>query len=307
MPISKTNKWVHPLCSTWIPELFQVPSTVVGKPPSINLVNLDKKRYNLKCVLCSKKGACIQCCAKRCTVPVHPWCVLQKNTTIPPHGFTKRIVTAPDTGEVLWEIFCKNHAECVSEPVKPRNKNKIISSSMMMNTTTTIDATNTTTTSLKKIDEIIPKRDSKLSFKYLENDSYSTVSLSMNHMKNFLASRLLTIDDRQEEKENDILIPIVNATKSSTTNNNTTNNTNITNNTTNYITTSSTSSKAQFPILSMSEWPGQSEGEGMDMEHFWNVIKGYYPEEHSKQWLDFMLNDLLKSISTSITSGKYIE
>jgi hypothetical protein len=38
----------------------------------------------------------------------------------------------------------------------------------------------------------------------------------------------------------------------------------------------------------MSEWPGQSEGEGMDLDHFWNVVSMYHPEDHPVEWLHFM-------------------
>lgn len=36
-----------------------------------------------------------------------------------------------------------------------------------------------------------------------------------------------------------------------------------------------------FPLLNLSEWPGISEGEGMDSDHFWNYISGCFPEDHS--------------------------
>lgn len=34
-----------------------------------------------------------------------------------------------------------------------------------------------------------------------------------------------------------------------------------------------------------SEWPGQQMGEEMDLEHYWNVIGMYFPEDHDMQWV----------------------
>lgn len=44
-----------------------------------------------------------------------------------------------------------------------------------------------------------------------------------------------------------------------------------------------TSSSSSFPLLSLLEWPGFSDGEAMDLDHFWNYIGSYYPEDHSKE------------------------
>ena len=35
-----------------------------------------------------------------------------------------------------------------------------------------------------------------------------------------------------------------------------------------------------YSILTLNEWPGQSEGEAMDLDHFWNVAAMQYPEDH---------------------------
>ena len=36
-------------------------------------------------------------------------------------------------------------------------------------------------------------------------------------------------------------------------------------------------------IWTMSEWPGQAVGEGLDLTHFWNVASMMYPEDHDEQ------------------------
>ena len=39
-------------------------------------------------------------------------------------------------------------------------------------------------------------------------------------------------------------------------------------------------STVNYSILTLNEWPGQSEGEAMDLDHFWNVAAMQYPEDH---------------------------
>ena len=94
-PTDKSGKWVHALCSYWIPELYM--SKIKGVSVTM-LTNLDKKRFKLKCSLCTLKGACIQCCYGRCATAAHPYCVFHR-----PQGFTKRVVKNED-GEMLWEV-----------------------------------------------------------------------------------------------------------------------------------------------------------------------------------------------------------
>ena len=44
----------------------------------------------------------------------------------------------------------------------------------------------------------------------------------------------------------------------------------------------------KFPLPTMTEWPGQTEGNPMDLEHFWKVISQYYPEDFPPDWADYM-------------------
>lgn len=112
---SKGNKWAHPQCASWIPEVYEV--ALPGNKAALNLDRLDMKRYKLKCGLCNKKGACVQCSYGRCTQGMHPWCALRNPQC------TRRIIKGE--GDVLlWEIFCKTHASAVSEAPKHRTKAK---------------------------------------------------------------------------------------------------------------------------------------------------------------------------------------
>ena len=41
--------------------------------------------------------------------------------------------------------------------------------------------------------------------------------------------------------------------------------------------------RLDLTVWILSEWPGQSEGEPIDLPHFWNVVSMMYPEEHSRE------------------------
>lgn len=104
------NKWIHVLCGMWIPDVYVDSNNVY------NISKISPVRYKLPCKLCHKKGAIIQCAYGRCATSAHPWCAVKLNL-----GFSHRIVKNPDHHPpLLWEIFCKNHASAVSDPVKPK-------------------------------------------------------------------------------------------------------------------------------------------------------------------------------------------
>ena len=42
----------------------------------VHLEFVPKDRKTLKCVLCGKRGVCVQCAGGRCLVAYHPWCLL---------------------------------------------------------------------------------------------------------------------------------------------------------------------------------------------------------------------------------------
>ena len=44
-------------------------------------------------------------------------------------------------------------------------------------------------------------------------------------------------------------------------------------------------------MYGFTEWPGQSEGEAMDLFHFWNIVSMYYPEDYSEEvWKRMYIN-----------------
>ena len=295
-PVYKTGKWAHSLCCQWIPEIYVV---LDKNAQNLNLVNLDKKRFKLRCGLCSNhKGACVQCSYGRCTTSVHPWCALKT-----PQGCTRRIVSNTD-GEVMWEIFCKTHAAAVSEPIKPKPKAKQSVPIAIEEPFVPQSTVFTALTSSKKEKKENNRYSEGGISSYFNAHSYTQnkAILTMSHAKNFNAARLLQLNNAATtsktplyaEEEDEEVEPEADydsdfefsykqkpTKKASKTTKNTTNNTNST--VANAKNTNATSSSTSFPILNMLEWPGISEGEPMDLDHFWNVVSGYYPEDHSTE------------------------
>lgn len=237
------DKWAHPLCAAWIVEAYEVNRDGY---PYLKLDSIIPQRYKLKCALCTKKGACAQCSFGRCTAAAHPWCVLHN-----PRGFKRRIVKGNE-GEVLWEIFCRAHAKAVNEPIKPKHKSKL---SQIGNAN----------------DERLSVADSgefKVS-KPIRNKSLSPEEIvaqvpSMDHARRTNAIDYLALGNYALDCESNRSSANVETDQ--------------------YFSPKSGKRRDKisksFPVFNLLEWPGQSEGEAMDLDHFWNVISMYYPEEH---------------------------
>jgi len=62
----------------------------------------------------------------------------------------------------------------------------------------------------------------------------------------------------------------------------------------------SSQSIPQSSLISVnaSDWPGQSEGEAMDLEHFWNIASMSCPEDHPVQWVDSTLDPVLTYLNS---------
>lgn len=308
-PTFKTGKWAHSLCCQWIPETFVTLDPKMPGVPCINLAHLDKKRMKLHCHLCRiNKGACVQCCYGRCVTAAHPWCVLKT-----PQGCTRRVVLDPD-GNNQWETFCKTHASSVSEPYKPKAKAKMQVPIELDEDYAPSVSTTTAAASARK------EGRSSLG---VYNPAQPTVGgrlLSMAHAKNFLASRLLAITTAKESRsalpsrasfvgpddgdngqsdgvdsDDSDAGPSDSRRKGKTIGKKAGKGPARSNGATPRSTasagavgagTAGTAISRTFAILNMLEWPGISEGEPMDLDHFWNVVSGFYPEDHPEEVRD---------------------
>lgn len=216
--------WVHNICSNWIPEVYQVASPVNISKSVLTLSSVDKKRFRLSCDMCKakSKGACVQCTFGRCISACHPWCMIHD-----PRGWTKRVAKEPESGEMVWEMYCKTHAHCVAEPVKPRPKPKANSSS-----------SNQPEEEVLPVVEYRPKPRAR-------------------------GPRILTMSHQNQKTGR--------GPKATNT--------------------------TAFAVRTFSEWPGQAEGEGMDLDHFWKVVGMAYPEDHNKVFINFTRTLLILHIS----------
>ena len=272
----KPGRWVHVLCSFWIPEIFEVVTPqhkAADMPPMhLNMAYLDKKRYKLKCGLCSTKGACIQCCAGRCTIAAHPWCVVKN-----PRGFTRRIIKN-DEGNMVWEVFCKAHAKAVSEPYKPRPKAK---QSIAINIGDGSDDQ-----SQNGEPEYWPTTEKVSSSSAKpKSQNQDKQKLWMRHANNAVDNKMLYSASKNKQRLNSSNVEEDDTDEGAAQN------------------IETKEEQVQFPILSFLEWPGQSEGEGMDLDHYWNVISTYFAEDHSKPWLNFMLESFRSPHLNLLTEG----
>lgn len=242
------GQWVHQLCANWQPEVFVVEK---GGHAYVSISGLERARLRLKCALCnSSGGASVQCSYGRCVVAVHPWCCLHD-----PRGFSKRIVKTPD-GDNLWEIFCKNHASAVLDPVKPHSK-KVSRPQVRQSIEVSHD---------------VEKSESTVSVEKVTRDrSRDTIPKSMILSMDHAISFQRKAEASSLKKTVSLSVPSTKITNGRAVN-------------------------RTFPIRTMSEWPGQSEGEGMDLDHFWNVISMYHPEDHPADWLEFMKSGVVNNL-----------
>lgn len=246
---------MHAVCASWIPEVY---AEDYVKVEPFNVDKLDRKRFKLKCALCSTKGACIQCCYGRCAVAAHPMCALN-----PCHGFTRRIVK-DENDDMLWEIFCKAHADAVKEPLKPK---KIKNTNADDTATESSSGTN-----------IYHKRGSGV--RSFESDfgpdrNPNTVHESMMMLSRTnavalgteaIASAKSKASSLYGKRYTDIQAESMQNTQCSM--------------------------HEPFRSLCLSDWPGQTGGEAMDLDHFWNVSSMSCPTDHPSPWTNDMLSTI---------------
>ena len=279
------GKWIHALCATWVPEVFI--ADVPQQPQPYTLHHLDKKRYKLRCALCNTtKGAAVQCSYGKCVTAVHPWCAIKR----PEDGFTRRVVKNEE-GETLWQVFCKNHAHGVTEPLKPKPKSKQMQQ-----------------LAAAPIVDPVEEEERKVQLRLVRRSGGRRSGgfqplFSMSHMvkkaqvgkqpaeaaPELAASQPAAVggrlrkkgrprkqggadeadedDEDEDDDETEEDEPLVAAAAA--------------------VAAAGAGAGAgapaarTFPILTLNEWPGQSENEAMDLDHFWNVAAMHAPEDHS--------------------------
>lgn len=102
---TEAGTWVHISCYDAIPEIENDASFGLF----LDLSDLDKKRFNLKCRLCTNKGACVQCQFKRCSVAIHPWCFMNRESNF----VRKKLLARKKDGTFReeWVYLCPTHRD----------------------------------------------------------------------------------------------------------------------------------------------------------------------------------------------------
>jgi len=188
-----------------------------------------------------------------------------------PQGCTHRIIR-DEHGEPVWEVFCKAHAFAVSEPLKPKPKAKqvhYLPIPSLEGDGYGSDDSWSEKRSKKKSDSSGRSRggrrsDSTPRFSMAHANRYPPGKGPVSKSLNFKAARPDDGGEDEDDEEGDGEAKVSRGAQS----------------------VKSTGTKAApktFPIRSMSEWPGQAEGEAMDLDHFWNVVGSAYPEDHSTE------------------------
>lgn len=378
--LDKPGKWIHSLCASWIPEIYFLDTK---KTALMTISRLDKKRFRLKCALCSGKGACIECKHGKCRTAAHPWCVLHN-----PCGFTKRVVKDEDN-TMVWDIFCKTHASSVSDPIKPKPKSKIVQqlaaapipgseiiidekvkekeriAKKALLASKSLPKLSMAHSVRKSSSSSVPKKNQSESVTDLtiqqNQESSSSVSIAMKDIKPDLPSaqevtkiqsnspsvtgkkirgpykkkgssqikggddddddsekKCKSVEkekmkekdkdkDRDKEKEkvngkelvkgkqisfNKVQFVIQPKQQKEIIRSDVTTNEIIEIDT---DPTQTSQNSKSFSIQTLNEWPGQSEGEAMDLEHFWNVAAMQYPEDHTIEVINLSLTFHLSS------------
>lgn len=209
----------------------------------------------------------------------HPYCVLHR-----PQGFTKRVIKNEE-GNLVWEIFCKQHASAVTEPLKSKPKSKAQESSAYIEQEE--ERIEFIPSKSRKSDQVSNRVVNKVSMAHA-----CKYDISLLKIRHDPLSPDILITSSSSKKNVSISLngqlnysEVDNDGNSITRKNSETAAKAKTDEQTNLIPTSSSysSSSTSFPVLTMSEWPGQSEGEAMDLDHFWNVVSMSFPEDHSRE------------------------
>ncbi|CAM6000116.1 unnamed protein product, partial [Sphagnum balticum] len=168
-----------------------------------------------------------------------------------PKGVTHRIVK--DEHDItVWEVFCRVHASSVHEPVKPKVKAK--SQPILINIPAGSSSSSSSMGTGRGDRNGQLSKQSKSLYSYDDDDSdYERKPKSKSHGKGTGKGTGKTFSKTPS---------LVN---------------------TNNSPSRATNDRSQFPILTLSEWPGQSDGEGIDLDHFWRYSSTAFVEDHNRE------------------------
>eukprot|EP01029_Cantina_marsupialis_P031769 TRINITY_DN923_c0_g1_i3.p1 TRINITY_DN923_c0_g1~~TRINITY_DN923_c0_g1_i3.p1 ORF type:complete len:410 (+),score=84.38 TRINITY_DN923_c0_g1_i3:103-1332(+) len=97
MKMTKSGHWAHCFCAIWIPETFFKQNVIQG------IAQIDKRKFEMTCVVCNQKGEfpCIKC--SKCINAVHPYCAKQEGLSM-----SYKEANNPLGFEII--VYCPEHS-----------------------------------------------------------------------------------------------------------------------------------------------------------------------------------------------------
>ena len=164
-------------------------------------------------------------------------------------------------------MFCTDHASAVKDPVKPKAKQRAVP--LADDAGESLTTTVTTTTTVLQRPRGAAYGRSKAAEDYAAGRLPTTQPVPVDILNAVIAASFAAVAELQESRREE----------SSEGN-------------------KVSSGTATATVHTMSEWPGQAEGEGMDLEHFWNIVSMSFPEDHSSSWLQSLYAAITQHFST---------
>ncbi|KAF4953900.1 hypothetical protein FGADI_5692 [Fusarium gaditjirri] len=98
----------HRLCAHYLPETYT--ETIDGQETVVNVSEIHKDRFELKCLYCrSKQGACFQCSQKRCARAYHATCAAAAGVFVEEEEIPVFGEDGTEYKEQAFEFSCRYH------------------------------------------------------------------------------------------------------------------------------------------------------------------------------------------------------
>ncbi|KAM5379865.1 hypothetical protein ACJA88_005293 [Fusarium oxysporum] len=106
--LTDDGRRAHRLCAHYLPETYT--ETIDGQETVVNVSEIHKDRFELKCLYCrSKQGACFQCSQKRCARAYHATCAAAAGVFVEEEEIPVFGEDGTEYKEQAFEFSCRYH------------------------------------------------------------------------------------------------------------------------------------------------------------------------------------------------------
>ncbi|KAK2682422.1 Zinc finger, PHD-type [Fusarium oxysporum f. sp. vasinfectum] len=106
--LTDDGRKAHRLCAHYLPETYT--ETIDGQETVVNVSEIHKDRFELKCLYCrSKQGACFQCSQKRCARAYHATCAAAAGVFVEEEEIPVFGEDGTEYKEQAFEFSCRYH------------------------------------------------------------------------------------------------------------------------------------------------------------------------------------------------------